>query len=106
MAQAEFPKLEQVFIGTIAACLLQSRPLGCTPLPLKRAVPGLHPGLEAAIQGDPWHRQGQMTSLNAEQTVGIGDDLEGLATQGCKGSPTQTALYLKAGIVEYILMLP
>jgi hypothetical protein len=106
MAQAEFPKLEGVFISSIAACLLQSRPLGCAPLPLRRAAPGLHPGLEAAIQGNPQHRQVQMTSLNTEHTLGIGDDLERLATQGCKALPMQTALYLKAGVVEFLLVLP
>ena len=38
----------------VAACLVQARRLGCAPLPLHRAVPALHPGLEAALQGNPW----------------------------------------------------
>ena len=106
MPQAEFLKLEGVFISSIAACLLQSRPLGCAPLPLRRAAPGLHPGLEAAIQGNPQHRQVQMTLLNTLHTLKIDDDLEGLATQGCKALPLQTALCFKAGVVDFVFVLP
>ncbi len=54
LPQAEFPKLERPFARAAAACLLQARRLGCAPLPLSQAVPALHPGLEAALQGTPW----------------------------------------------------
>ena len=54
LPQAEFPKLERPFARAAAACLLQARRLGCAPLPLSQAVPALHPGLEAALQGAPW----------------------------------------------------
>ena len=54
VAQADFPKLERPLARAVAACLVQARRLGCAPLPLHRAVPALHPGLEAALQGNPW----------------------------------------------------
>lgn len=56
-AQAEFPKLERPLVSSIAACLVQSRPLKCAPYPLKEAVPGLHPGFEALLQGGPWEKR-------------------------------------------------
>ena len=52
--QAEFPQLERPLARAVAACLLQAGRLGCAPLPLSRAVPALHPGLEAALQGKAW----------------------------------------------------
>lgn len=54
LPQAEFPKLERGLARAVAACLLQARHLGCAPLPLSEAVPALHPGLEAALQGTLW----------------------------------------------------
>ncbi len=56
-AQAEFPRLERPLVSSIAACLVQSRPLKCAPHPLKDAVPGLHPGFEAVLQGGPWEKR-------------------------------------------------
>lgn len=63
LLQAEFPRLHLPLVSAIAACLLQSRPLKCAPLPFTRAAPGLHPGLEAALHGDPWQYKYVPTSL-------------------------------------------
>ena len=55
MLQAQFPELECMLASAVAACLLQARRLGRAPLPLKQAAPAMHPGLEAALVGDPWN---------------------------------------------------
>jgi len=85
-AQAEFPKLERPLVSSIAACLVQSRPLKCAPHPLKEAVPGLHPGFEAVLQGDPWEKRWVLQS----------------SLDGASWTCTQTSAKLQGEDSEYV----